>query len=314
MASGFTQLSNKVQWPRVLYNKPFVKWTRNGDELNWDFDRTIVWGEALSYLRKVIEGNGFSGILQLDMTNLFLQRPRVLKFDDVDFGLLENIDLRLQPQDYVQPFQTVLLDLPKAYQESRISVDAAFDEESHPLFVATTWRPELSMLSLSIYLSTMSVYSVMFGNGEQDLESQLSGIGHTFVGSLPISDEERVIYNKIIRAALNASLYGMHVGLDVQPENPSYFRRLQQAQGASSPHTDAWRRFKTHPFIYTPRVKVEAKTGKYVERASTGGWTVTPHRRRAHWRMQRCGVGLTETRRLLIPSVIVNEEALRDQS
>ena len=38
----------------------------------------------------------------------------------------------------------------------------------------------------------------------------------------------------------------------------------------------------------------------------TGGWTVSPHWRRGHWRSQPCGPGRVEQRRVAIPSVLVN--------
>jgi len=38
----------------------------------------------------------------------------------------------------------------------------------------------------------------------------------------------------------------------------------------------------------------------------TGGWTVSPHWRRGHWRAQPCGAGRSERRRVAIPSVLVN--------
>jgi hypothetical protein len=43
-----------------------------------------------------------------------------------------------------------------------------------------------------------------------------------------------------------------------------------------------------------------------VEGNGTGGWTVSPHWRRGHWRWQACGVGRQERRRVAIPSVLVN--------
>jgi hypothetical protein len=37
-----------------------------------------------------------------------------------------------------------------------------------------------------------------------------------------------------------------------------------------------------------------------------GGWTVSPHWRRGHWRWQPYGLGRSERRRVAIPSILVN--------
>jgi hypothetical protein len=41
-----------------------------------------------------------------------------------------------------------------------------------------------------------------------------------------------------------------------------------------------------------------------------GGWTVTPHWRKGHWRWQPCGPGRSERQRIAIPSVLVNADKL----
>ena len=42
------------------------------------------------------------------------------------------------------------------------------------------------------------------------------------------------------------------------------------------------------------------------EGGEKGGWTVTPHWRRGHWRSQPCGPGRSERKRVAIPAVLVN--------
>ena len=48
----------------------------------------------------------------------------------------------------------------------------------------------------------------------------------------------------------------------------------------------------------------ERATGQHGD--GEGGWTVSPHWRRGHWRWQPCGAGRSERRRVAIPSVLVN--------
>lgn len=323
MASGYTRFFTGFPVPPVLFEKPLFKWRREGeDKLHYTI-RDGLDQRGRQYLGYHIKLQGFAAALHLDKMNLILQRPRILKFDDVDFGILENIELKIPAAEYEQPFETVVIELPEEYRKANTVTDPLFEKMDntqsvidaarkatmYPMFVSSTWRKDLKMLVLHIFLSSHDVYGCVIGGTEFDLEAQLVGCQNTFIKSLPILDEERVIYNRILRACLNASLFATTVQLESEPENPSHYERLKSAEGATTPNTDAWRRFKAHPFIYTSPSRVIEQAGNFTERG-VGGWTVSPHWRKAHWRMQRCGVGLTETKRLLIAAVLVNGDKL----
>ena len=68
----------------------------------------------------------------------------------------------------------------------------------------------------------------------------------------------------------------------------------------------------THPmrFAFAEEVVVYSREAVDGDRNGVGGWTVKPHWRRGHWRLQPCGPGRSERRRIAIPSVLVNGQLL----
>jgi len=70
----------------------------------------------------------------------------------------------------------------------------------------------------------------------------------------------------------------------------------------------------THPILYAFAEEVvvfhRETREENGEGNGVGGWTVKPHWRRGHWRLQPCGPGRSERRRIAIPSVLVNGQLL----
>lgn len=310
MATGFTQYMNHFKPAHFLYGHEIVQFARNNGR--------VIYNLKLppDHAKEIIKKQGFAAVLHIDQMQQILKRPRILQFSNVDFGALENIELRIPSDLYDQPFSTTILELPKSYRMAKQVTDPLHashpdrSEHQYPMFVATTWRKSLRMLMIHIFLSSSDVYGCLIGDGDGDLESQLVGCSHTFVKSLPVLEEEKETYDKIIRAALNANLYASDNELIRTAENPKYYEKLCRNADGQSIETAAWRLMKAHPYIYEPKRSVTGSLGNYVEESARGGWTVSPHWRRPHWRMQRYGVGLSEVKRILIPAVMVNKGSI----
>ena len=97
------------------------------------------------------------------------------------------------------------------------------------------------------------------------------------------------------------------------PDKPSHHRRLQHfAQVARTKGKDRIEQadidLLSVPMRYTfaEEVVLFQREAGATEANGTGGWTVTPHWRRGHYRWQPCGPGRSERRRIVIPSVLVN--------
>ena len=97
------------------------------------------------------------------------------------------------------------------------------------------------------------------------------------------------------------------------PANPSHYQRLQKfAKLARKRGKEAMEmadmdvRMAPVRYAFAQEVTLFHRETGLVESDGTGGWTVSPHWRRGHWRWQAHGVGRQEHRRIAIPSVLVN--------
>jgi hypothetical protein len=132
--------------------------------------------------------------------------------------------------------------------------------------------------------------------------------------SLAMTPEEHALGTAVCKLALNVCLLGTAYGVrSLGPENPSHHQRLQH-------HTRVARKkggervkqadidLLTHPmrYAFAEEVVVYSRESEDGDRSGIGGWTVKPHWRKGHWRLQPCEPGRSERKRIAIPSVLVN--------
>ena len=115
-----------------------------------------------------------------------------------------------------------------------------------------------------------------------------------------------------LNVCLLATTYGVRC---LGPANPSHHERLKRhaklaRKRGREQQEKAELELKTAPVRYAFAQEVtrsQKEPGEVREGAKgNGGWTVSPHWRRGHWRSQVCGPGRQERRRVAIPSVLVN--------
>lgn len=320
MASGFTQYFAKWRAPSLAFVKDLLQFVRDPvGRMGYSIAENILLKDHMN-LRDHLSKGGWSAVHHIDKLSCLMQRPRILKFADMDFGILENIEVRIPANQYEQPFSTTVIELPESYRKEHTVNDPFFNgpvpggsvnekrtEQMWPMFVCSTWRPHLQMLSVHIFLSSSDVFGCVLGGDTHNLEEQLLGADDTFIRSLKVTEEEKESYRKIMRACLNANLFATGVELSMSPENPTYFEKLKRHKDATG--SEDWKLYKRHPFIYTPLKSVASEAGECVVK-SNGGWTLSPHWRRPHWRMQRYGPGLSQEKKILIKGVFVNAEKL----
>ena len=133
--------------------------------------------------------------------------------------------------------------------------------------------------------------------------------------TLGMTPEESALGNSLSKLALNVCLMATAYGTKcLGPANPSHHERLKRyaklaRKRGRQQQEKADMDVRMMPVKYTFAQEVtlyrrEQATGHH--EGGEGGWTVSPHWRRGHWRSQPCGPGRSERKRVAIPSVLVN--------
>lgn len=129
-----------------------------------------------------------------------------------------------------------------------------------------------------------------------------------------MTSEEKALGSSLSKLALNVCLMATAYGVkSLGPANPSHYERLQKyaklaRKRGQEEMVKAEMEVRMAPVRYSFAQEVTLyhhETGS-VEGNGNGGWTVSPHWRRGHWRSQPCGTGRQDRRRVAIPSVLVN--------
>jgi hypothetical protein len=134
--------------------------------------------------------------------------------------------------------------------------------------------------------------------------------------TLGMTPEEAALGSALSKLALNVCLLATAYGVRcLGPANPSHherlkrYARLAQKRGRDQQEkADLEVRLVPLRYAFAQEVTLYRREAGEVrtEGNGGGGWTVSPHWRRGHWRWQPCGPGRQERRRVAIPSVLVN--------
>jgi hypothetical protein len=252
------------------------------------------------------------------MSRTLSEGPKVFAFSDaLTCEALENFDLSVGTVDYLQPFPSVVIELPADYSRKRV---VPFEEGSHaPDFVIVRHEPEAGCVLVAMHLTSHQVLTRLLKlDPAWTLEEMWSKGQRTWgeANSLGMTPEEKALGNALSKLALNVCLLATAYGVRcLGPANPSHYERLQRytklaRQRGRAQQEQAEIELRTAPVRYAFAQEVtlyRREAGEVrTEANGTGGWTVSPHWRRGHWRSQPCGPGRQERRRVAIPSVLVN--------
>lgn len=263
---------------------------------------------------------GASSVIEgYTMSKMLSEGPKVFSFDALTCEALENFDLNVSCADYSQPFSSVVIELPKNYTERRV---VPFDRGTHaPDFAVVHHDPKGQVVMLIIRMSSHQVLTRLL---KLDLAPTLEEVWDMAKrswgpeDSLQMTPEENALGTSLCKLALNVCLLGTTYGVRcLGPDNPSHHRRLQHfAQVARKKGRDRVAQadidLLTLPMRYTfaEDVVLYHREAVSSEADGKGGWTMTPHWRRGHYRLQPCGPGRSDRRRIAIPSVLVNGHML----
>jgi hypothetical protein len=250
-------------------------------------------------------------------SRMLAEGPKVFAFDALTCEALENFDLNVATPDYLQPFPTVVIELPSDYTRQRV---VPFEAGTHaPDFVTVRHEPDAGCVLITMHLTSHQVLTRLLKlDPAWSLEETWEKGARSWDGkdSLGMTSEEVALGSALSKLALNVCLLATAYGVRcLGPDNPSHYERLKRyavlaRKRGREQQARAEMEVKLCPMQYAFAQEVtlyQKEHGEAHESAhGTGGWTVCPHWRRGHWRSQPCGAGRQERRRVAIPSVLVN--------
>ena len=216
----------------------------------------------------------------------------------------------------MQPFPSVVIELPQDYTKKRV---VPFDSGSHaPDFVIIRHEPKAECVLVTMHMTShQAMTRLLMLDPTWTLEEMWTKGQRTWNAkdSLAMTEEERGLGSALSKMALNVCLIATAYGVrNLGPVNPSHYERLKKfaklaRKRGQEQQAKAEMELRLAPVKYAFAQEVtlfHREPGSSSEGNGTGGWTVSPHWRRGHWRSQACGVGRQERRRVAIPSVLVN--------
>jgi hypothetical protein len=251
------------------------------------------------------------------MSRTLSEGPKVFAFDALTCEALENFDLSLPTADYLQPFPSVVIELPEDYTKKRV---VPFDAGQHaPDFVIVRHEPEAGCVLVAMHLTSHQVMTRLLKLDPAWTLEEMWAKGARAWGtadSLGMTPEEAALGNALTKLALNVCLMATAYGVRcLGHANPTHHERLKRyaklaRKRGPERQQQAEAELRASPVQYAFAQEVTLYRREQVtdhqEGGEKGGWTVTPHWRRGHWRAQPCGAGRQERRRVAIPSVLVN--------
>jgi len=270
---------------------------------------------ALDMAKAVFTMGASSCIESYVMSRMLSEGPKVFAFDALTCEALENFDLSVSTADYLQPFPSVVVELPGDYTRKRV---VPFEEGKHaPDFIIARHEPEAGCVLVTMHMTSGQVLTRLLKLDPAWTLEEMWGKAKRTWGesdSLGMTPEETALGSSLTKLALNVSLMATAYGMkSLGPANPSHheklkrYAKLARKRGREVEKADLEVRLVPVRYAFAQEVTLyrkERDTGQH--RAGESGWTVSPHWRRGHWRWQAFGPGRQERRRVAIPSALVN--------
>lgn len=240
-------------------------------------------------------------VIMHEVQQVFKKGPKILELDNVDFEQLEQTTLNLTIKEYAQPFESMVVLIPKEYGEKKLIPAPWRGTDTYPLFCIVHWHKKLQAISISTCMKTNDFYSVCLSGKCSSIEEEIEEFKER---NLSVADTEISI--NVTKAVLNACLYATFGLKNLGPENPSHYSRLQRRKNEKE--------LRSHPFVYTFEQRLSLTLTLRKNRSEdSDGREVAPHWRKGHWRHQRYGVGLQEVKRIHIGAILVNSHLFKGE-
>src|SRR4029077_11937398 len=164
------------------------------------------------------------------MSRTLAEGPKVFDFDALTCEALENFDLSVATADYLQPFPSVVIELPDDYTKKRV---VPFEEGSHaPDFLIVRHEPDAGCVLVSMHLTSHQVLTRLLKlDPAWTLEEMWEKGKRTWQAkdTLSMTAEEKALGSSLCKLALNVCLMATAYGVKcLGPANPSHYERLKR--------------------------------------------------------------------------------------
>src|SRR5262249_32688938 len=148
------------------------------------------------------------------MSRTLAEGPKLFAFDALTCEALENFDLSVSTADYLQPFPSVVIELPADYTQKRV---VPFEQGSHaPDFVIVRHEPEAGCVLLAMHLTSHQVLTRLLKLDpiwtlEETWEKGKRSWGAS--DTLGMTPEEAMLGSVLSKLALNVCLMATAYGV-----------------------------------------------------------------------------------------------------
>lgn len=317
--SKYHQIFNQYRnlWPtyQEIFEKQILSARRQGEK-GWEIETKEHSGcsKDVVSLLKYVEGNVTHTLEVFILSQVLGGGPRIFQFDHLDFNYLEMVDINIGVEDYVQPFKTIVIELPDKFVESHMADCPQTGAGHKPILCILHWEQDKKngFLIAQVLFDSLQSYKVMIYTkpGETIEEEIRKMINQYYVyeDSLETSEGEREVTVKCLRACINAALLVDEIGIKTEgPKNKKYYEKLRERLQKGNKHTLVNRRELTGiPLYYTVQQDVKLYSTITSNEGKEGGGTIRPHLRRGYYKMQPHGEGRKLRKRIRIAPVFVN--------
>jgi hypothetical protein len=185
---------------------------------------------ALEMAKAVFTLGASSCIESYAMSRMLAEGPKVFAFDALTCEALENFDLTVSTTDYLQPFPSVVIELPDDYARKRV---VPFEAGKHsPDFLMVRHEPDAGCVLLAMHLTSHQVLTRLLKLDpawtlEETWEKGKRAWGDT--DTLGMTPEETALGSALSKLALNVRLMATAYGIRcLGPANPSHHERLKR--------------------------------------------------------------------------------------
>jgi hypothetical protein len=257
--------------------------------------------------------------------DIVLTGPKIFRPTQVQFEVLEHMRISLPLEDYVQPFETVIIELPNDYMQTKIThlpqagttrgKEVLAENHQPTMLMLRLDKPNNLLLTQTIFDSGFSIKTAYSPKPNQILEEYISILNQKYSDSEECTDDEVRIAEEVVRSGINYCLLLDEVGIKKKGGiNQNYYSNLIKYREKAIKNKDQERanklsnEIRSYPILYelSQEVKLYKTVSSHSELPQHTDRVVTPHHRRGFYKMQPHGPNNSLRKRIRIAPVFVN--------